>query len=488
MAAALMSSAMIPAIGHAQAPSSSAAPSSGASGASGSAQSGSTPSGQAPQAGQTAQPEQIAPSGPPNPFGASAQPALPNEFGLPGQYGFPSQSGLPGQSTRPGYTGLPGLGGLPGLPSFRTNVAASLQVIYDSNVSRSSSAAAAARGLSASDEIYEPSLSVDLARPLGRQQVFLNGSIGYDFYQHNTDLNRENIDLRGGANLQALSCRGTVAVGYARSQSDLRYVAFALAAQNVASTVSYALSGDCIRSTGFGPTFSVSETETTNSLAIEKTADAHVFSATGGLAYARPVIGQIRVFGSYTRTTYPDRVLSILGLGDGFETSSGGISYFRPIGSRMEASGEVSWQHLTPFTVFEAPFSGLNYSANLAYHLSRRLTLDVGGSDSVSASSIIGASYMHTRSVQGGVTYVASSRLKFELSDSYMDERYAGASVIPGFGLTHERVNTLLGSAALQVGRKITLSLFTQWQQQDANTAAFTYTDYRVGMTAAARF
>src|SRR5687767_5378881 len=100
-------------------------------------------------------------------------------------------------------------------------VRASMGVTYDDNVARSNAVTAALRGIEQEDFIYNPSVAVDIVQPFGRQAAFLRGSVGYDFYDKNDQLNRERIDLSGGVSSPLGPCRPTLGGSYKRQQSEL---------------------------------------------------------------------------------------------------------------------------------------------------------------------------------------------------------------------------------------------------------------------------
>ena len=70
------------------------------------------------------------------------------------------------------------------------------ETLYDTDVAQSDAQIAAERGIVLADEIYTPSVTVDAVKPLGRENVFLHAIASYDFYQHNTILDRERLNLR----------------------------------------------------------------------------------------------------------------------------------------------------------------------------------------------------------------------------------------------------------------------------------------------------
>ena len=98
-------------------------------------------------------------------------------------------------------------------------------LIYDSNVAASDAAFAAARGIKPSDVIINPTVRLDLARPVGRQTVFLLATAGYDFYARNSRLNRENILVNPGVLGQFSRCEYDVSGSYSRGQNGLQELA-----------------------------------------------------------------------------------------------------------------------------------------------------------------------------------------------------------------------------------------------------------------------
>jgi hypothetical protein len=62
------------------------------------------------------------------------------------------------------------------------NVDLIADLIYSTNVAGGNAAVARQRGLtSAADEIFEPHVHLDIARPIGRETVYILGDVGYNF-------------------------------------------------------------------------------------------------------------------------------------------------------------------------------------------------------------------------------------------------------------------------------------------------------------------
>ena len=177
----------------------------------------------------------------------------------------------------------------------RINIQAVVTETYDSNISRSNAAVAAERGVTPGDSITEPSIAVDIRVPLSRQSVFLNGSVGYNFYARNTILNSGNINLLGGVDLQVRNCKGILSGDISYGQSDLQELNAAVT-KNINNTEILSLSGSCGPAVGFAPTLSLTQTWSGNSSPELKSQNYRDFNVTSGLAYRRPLFGELSAY------------------------------------------------------------------------------------------------------------------------------------------------------------------------------------------------
>jgi hypothetical protein len=370
----------------------------------------------------------------------------------------------------------------------RTNIDGNVMGTYDSNVSRSTASVAAARGIAQDDYIVTPSISFDIARPIGRQSVFLTGSTGYDFYARDRIFDRERVDVSGGAALQAAGCHATLMADYARRQSQLQDLEFTGVIENLESDQLYRVSADCSRPIGFSPTGSVSESITNNSQFLQKTADHRTLTGTAGVLYSNPGLGQLQVFGEYAATDYPNRIVSLGGQTDGYKSYSAGVSYDRNVGSRLNLTAQVTYMHLRPDVPGEPGFDGLTYKLVGALQLGARLKVTGDFEEGAVPANRIGVSFSRNQSSQLALNYAATSRVTLGLGGFLQDNRYEGAALDPALFITHERVSGLFASSGLKLGRKMSLLLDCRWEQQTADIAAFSYDDLRVSLTASVRF
>lgn len=370
-----------------------------------------------------------------------------------------------------------------------TQVDLSANVIYDDNVSRSSGTLAAGRGLNASDVIFQPTIALNLARVFGRESAFIRGTLGYDFYDRNTQLNRENIDLSGGVNAQVLRCQEGVDVNYSRLQSDLADQAIGLV-NNTRQDITVGGSVGCGGAIGLAPSASVTQTWITNSNALARTADSNTLAGTASLAYRRPSFGTISVFGSYSETTFPNQPLPTLGpIQDyNYNVYAGGVAVNRRVGARIEANASISYSVLQSNAPGAGSFSGLTYSGDLTYHATSRLSADAFLSRSTNPSNRIGSNFSVNETYGLNINYSASNRLSFNLRGARSSSNYNSLTTGPAFDLTRATTYNVGASAYYRLNRLLRLSINVQDIESTANFVGLSYSDQRVTLGATSSF
>ena len=385
----------------------------------------------------------------------------------------------------------------PGSRSQEVDLIANL--IYSTNVAGVDDTVAHSRGLTRADEIFEPRIHFEVARPFGRETAYVTGDAGYDFYAHNKILNRENLDISPGVLGQIGPCQTGLTGEYSRAQRDLAELAATptgLAAgvdqKDTLQVEQIGGNAACVRSTGIGPSVTASETWVGNSATIERFTNAQTFSGSGGLTYQRPVLGSVRVFGAYSHTDYPDRagLVALIGAGvsTGYRTVSGGVSYTRAVGSRLQGSLSVSYTDLTSSGSSSPGFSGLTYSAALTYRVSSRLTTSAVISRETVPSNRLNSTYAIDETFDGQAAYELSSRLSLMGGVSYAQDDYGGTPSPIMFDLTKQKIYTAFGSANLKLTRRFSFALDVRHLQRTANFAGLSYSETRLGLTTRASF
>ena len=369
-------------------------------------------------------------------------------------------------------------------------------VIYDTNVAHSDSALATARGLKPSDESFRPSAFVNLGRRLGRQTLFLQGSVGYDFYRRNPILNRERIDLHPGMLFQFGRCAGSLSGNYGRHQSELNDLALVNSVstlgvvKNTEEDKRIDLTATCGRAIGFAPTFDVSQSWNDNSNPRLQFNDSKTFAATAGLAYQRPAFGKATLFGNYNHTDFPNRQVLIAGAasGDGYDLYAAGLSYERHIGARLDGVISISYTALNNKVAGAGGFRGFTYSANGSYQIDPKLLLKLTFSRATLPSSRVGATFSVDNTVSGEFDYRLTSRLIAKVGGSYARKNYPVSVGLIGLDLTKENIGSEFGDVTYKLNRRISLDLNVIHTQRDANFAALSYAGTQVGLTVRSSF
>lgn len=360
--------------------------------------------------------------------------------------------------------------------------------VYDSNVSRSSELVAQRRGIEREDVILSPTLSVDILRSIGRQSLFLNGLVGYNFYQENDQLNRERIALRGGGITSLGPCATTIAGGLNRRQSDLETLDLGVT-ENVETTTSVSVDGACGRQVGLAPTFSASQEWTENSASQRASADHTSTTAMVGLSYRRPTFGDLTLFGTFGSTEY-DRLVPVGAVleEDGYEVWGGGLRFTRRIGARIQASVTAGYTAVEPASPLADDFQGFTYGADVTFRPSRRLDAQASFVRAVKPSNREQATFAIEEDYSLQLNYALGTRLKFGLGASYAENTYEGSAAVAGSFLTEEQIRSVSASLRFNLSRRVAVTLDASQHERDANVSGFDYTANRVGLSIAATY
>jgi hypothetical protein len=361
-------------------------------------------------------------------------------------------------------------------------------LLYNSNVAATDAQLAAARGLTLEDEIFTPSILLNLSHPIGVGQIFLTGNAGYAFYANNTILNREVIDLAGGVSGRWLLCQETLSGNISRQQSDLNQQTI-VTVKNTVATESVNLSGTCGRDVGFSPNFSVSQLWKTNSAELDQINNERTFTAVAGLAYRRPTFGSLGLFGEFDEITFDNRTIYVgnQSLTSGFDNYTVGLRYVRQFGSRLQTTAAISYTDLEPF-LGGVGYEGFTYSADGTYKAGSRLSFHADFSRATAPSTFFYANFSINTTEQADATFVLSGRIKMQLLGSIENETYHGALLDPGIELTDQTIYNIMGTATYAFNPRISLALRLGGQKRDANQPGLSYSNFQAGLQAKAAF
>lgn len=372
------------------------------------------------------------------------------------------------------------------------SISPTVRLTYDSNVLRGRETIGSG-DVSGSDDVrLSPSLAVGLLYPFGRQSAFLTGSIGYDFYRKNHQLNRERISLDGGVNVKGpASCASVLGIGYSRRQSDLEDLILAadgatlINVVNAQETRRYSGNISCGPAIGLRPGLGYVRSETRNS-------GARIFqdiisdTYTGSLGYARPSFGQLSLYASYRNGRYPNRSLQpgVVTAIDGIKVYSGGLSYDREIGSRLGGSVSIGYTEVHPDGPQVAKFHGLSYSAAIRYQPMDRLSTSLSASRSAEQSNLqtIGYSISTAYSLSG--TYRINERISAPFGVRYSTRSFRGSEILPG-ALVRDRDHTFNSNLGLrfQARQRLSLGLDAAYSKRTSGSQLLGYDNKQLSAT-----
>ena len=290
---------------------------------------------------------------------------------------------------------------------------ASGEVLYDSNLLRTTDAALLIGNRHRDDFRYSPSGSAKFSRNVGRWTVSVGGLVGHDFFQYNSYLNRNRFAADGLFTFRAgSSCQAVVSGNYSNRQSGLRGDSLATSdptgnpdsvgkiIDSVQESALYGINANCAAPGGglsFGGGYNRASIR--NGAAIRKfsDSDSNTFSGNLGIGILRP--GQVSLTGSYSTINYPGRAFGVPGgfvppqlATSGVHTYRIGVTLSRPFGTRLNGTLGVSYLHADP-SGGQAPYSSPAYNVAVYYRSSPRLSFGLVGVRDVVSSSTAAALY-----------------------------------------------------------------------------------------------
>jgi hypothetical protein len=360
---------------------------------------------------------------------------------------------------------------------------------YFSNIAGSNAAFAAARGLKREDQVYSPSANLNFVEPMGGLSLFLAGQAGYVFHQQNSVLDRERINLQGGADAQLDVCQATLVGSFSRQQSDLIDLNVGTT-KNTQQIVSAEMDAVCNQSGVIVPSLSVVQSWSTDSAPQYKIQDYRSLGVNGSLQYNAGDFGAISLIGSYVRTDYPHRFFLIGGVPetDGYNLYSGGIHYERTFDARFDLGLSLSESSLSPDNGVGPGFDGLTYDASLTYHPDARLSFNLDFSRAANPSNRLGASYSVDQIYRGSVSYRITSRLTATLGAQEIHRDLKGAALLIGTDISRETDHSYYGSLAFNATPTFSVSLNAGQDQRHADVLGYSYSGAHVGLSLSKAF
>lgn len=369
-------------------------------------------------------------------------------------------------------------------------VDARVSAYYDNNVSRTSDAVAATRGLTKDDYTITPMLAANIAQPIGQQVLFLDGLVGYDFHVNNTVLDRRRYNITGGAAGVVGPCQPMFYGSYRALQSDLADLNVGTT-ENLQTTKSISAGVTCGRGVGLGGAITAQRSDAKNSAAQLNVQDYTSEVLFLAINYNMPSLANASVFYTHASNEYPNRIIPGRPVGDGFFTETAGLRLERKFGSRITTGGAVSATRLK--REFAPPgtkpkITAITYQGDASYKAGTRLVLNLNAARNVRPSDRPGKLFDVAEQLEGSARYRLGSNISVNVGHLYAEVRSNVDTLAVGQVVTNSRTNSTYGQVEFRRIGNGSLTLDVRHDRRDTNLPSFNYTSMRVGLTAAYSF
>jgi hypothetical protein len=378
-----------------------------------------------------------------------------------------------------------------------------LRTVYDTNILRIGDGFTPTNGGQREDLRISPLVDASFGLPIGRQQVFVAGSLGRDIYINNEQLNRTRYAVGAGLNLRAASrCTATAAVNFDSRQALVTEVAELV--PNLQETLSYGATASCQSPVGLGFGGTVRRLELRNDALTRSQLNYNAMLYSAQLNYALGNIGRFSATGTLNKVGYPTRPVLLVGGGvdtDGVDILSGRFGYQRELGSRLAVILGLSYleSRPQPGTVLQlAPtvppalpglvltptdrskFTGLGYDAAITYRPSTRLTATLNAARNVQASANVGAQYQVQTNFGADIEYRLGSALSLGSGVTYDKRRYFDSVFIVNTGgrRIQDDISRVYGNIGYAPVKLYSLGLEVAYQKRKSLPVEFSFDSF----------
>jgi len=366
-----------------------------------------------------------------------------------------------------------------------------LDIVYDSNISRTSEAVAIARGLRPEDEIVRPSALFEFVQPIGRNAAFLEGNAGYDFHRYNSRLDREDVDVTGGGLLTTGPCRTTGYGRFAAFQTDLQDTSLAVTT-NLMETTTGGGQIACGQQRGFNLQLQGTHTDVVNSQSRQKVADHRIDAGGVQFGYANERLGDLSGILNYSQVHFPSRLNANGGFGDEYWSEILGVSYQRNFGSKIKVqaqAGKTILKRASAPPGVPLKVSGANYAAAVDYKMSSRLEFVIQSTRAFQPSNRPGKLFDLVTHTEGSAAYNLGTRITVTLG-GFVENLKANQDTSPDAlaTITRARKSSEYVTLRYRQSQRITAIVDVRHEDKETDLAAFNYADTRATVTLAASF
>lgn len=344
-----------------------------------------------------------------------------------------------------------------------------------------------------------PVVSGGIGMPVGRQQIFVGGSLGRDIFLGRPEFNRNRYRIGGGVNLQAGNrCSGSVAGEIGRFQALFGDIG--LIQDNVQQDRSIGAEFNCQGGVGLGFGGLAQYRELENDRPQRQVFNFRSLTLAPQLSYASPALGQFSLGANFQNIKYPGRqVLTLDGPAvDELDIRALRLGFRRNLGSRLDLTLGVSNVRVTPqpssvllllpgatagnLTVAvndRQPFSTTGYDGTLSLQLGERTKITASTSRSAQPNANLGA-LTAVRSVHGLDVDVTLNRgLSAGVGGSLVNARYRGSFASPDEPLRRisDRISRVYGQINYSPRPLYSIGLEVAHQDRKSDPAVLSFSN-----------
>jgi hypothetical protein len=427
---------------------------------------------------------------PPPPSGAGLPPSAAT-VGLP-----PSNapSGIEPDLRRVYGDDAPPLGGLDILAGIGFDIVGTLVTEYNDNVLRRADDAVLAPGESRTDVLFRPTVTVNAGRGFGRQQLFVNSTLGRDIYVRNEQLNKTRFLVNGGL-LWSLGqrCSGRVQGGW--STRGTQFDLFEEVVPSTQDRSTFFANASCQTAGGLAPTIAYDRSKVRNSAGETSTgqtvdrsfADVDQQGVSGGIGYTFSSRGQAGVQLSWSEFEYPNQLLPD-GSPNSTEITNWNFYGNYRVGSSLRVNGSLGYSNVNPKSALSQSFKGSVWNLGIDY-TGPRLGAGISAGRNVSGSNGGQANYQIAEFINGSVTYRFNERMDMVAGFSRTDQQDRGFAGVPETGVLRSfTIDRVFLGADYRMNRILSFGLDVNYQNRVSRPASLSYDAAAVQFTVRAAF
>jgi hypothetical protein len=390
----------------------------------------------------------------------------------------PRQSQIQPPTQSPAQTGL----------ADQFSVRPAVSTVYDSNPLRLNEL----RGGSAprSDVRVTPGIAFEIQQNFARNSISVTGAVGYDFYRRFKNLERVRTDVTATGSIPfGGRCKAIPKANFLLQQADIEDVGIPVG--QTLRSFDAQISASCRRSWGFFPVASVGILHLSNSggnqirnegvLDGSSLQNRRNWNATGGVAYAKPSLGELQLFLNVGQLRRP-------GVGSGADVTSLGLQFDRSISSRFAVRAAVSVNQVDTTRASAPRFRGVNFAVNTRVALVPSIVVSPYVSRQIAANTVAGIDYAIANDVGIGIDWSLGRRGGIIARVSQSHKRYYGEDPLVRSELRISDTTDSAGAAFRYSVRALQLRLGIQRQQRKGRNAFYSFDSTRVELAAGASF